>query len=185
MTGWICAGLAVALSAAVVLLWLLSRGGFYKRVFADEHFLEVARALPRVKAAAVGGVYETDEPMESPENNPRVLVTSAGLVLAYTVRCDGDRYVHHYSVSAAGGVTAHSLGEPYVLFVAKLLGVPYDALNLGVGRSTVHHAEFYTDEAGLAEFAARPVAEMSATDVTSFRREWIAVREKLQWVHEP
>ncbi len=112
MSEWICAALAVLLPAGAILLWLFSRGGFYKRVFADEHFLEVARALPRVKAAAVGGVYEADEPMESPENNPRVLVTSAGLILAYTVRREDDRYVHHYSVSAGGGVTAHSLGEP-------------------------------------------------------------------------
>jgi hypothetical protein len=68
---------------------------------------------------------------------------------------------------------AHAVGETFVLFSAKLLGVPFESLALGVGRSTVHHAEFHLSPTEQAEFAGRPVPEVSLADITAFRGEWV------------
>jgi hypothetical protein len=135
---WICAGVAVA----ALIGWIVFRGAAYRRLFADDHLLEVARGVTRIKAAALDKVIATDEDEVRSPADPRVVVTSAGLALLYTVRRVEDRFVHHYSVSVAGGYTAHAVGETFVLFVARRLGVPSESLSLGVGRSTVHHAEF-------------------------------------------
>ena len=177
MWGWVCAGLAVA----ALVGWILLRGGLYRRLFADEHFLEVARGVARLKAAALEKVIASEgDELRSPDD-PRALVTSAGLALLYTVRQGGGRFVHHYSVSVAGGYTAHAVGETFVLFVAKLLGVPFDALALGVGRSTVHHAEFQLGGDGQAEFAGRPVPEVGPKEIAAFRTEWFEASKRLHW----
>ena len=175
--GWVCAGIAVA----ALVGWIVFRGAAYRRLFADGHFLEVAKGVSRIKAAAldkviVSGVNEVRLPDDS-----RALVTSAGLALLYTIRRVEDRFVHHYSVSAAGGYTAHAVGETFVLFVAKLLGVPFESLALGVGRSTVYHAEFQFSTVEQSEFAVRVVPEVSLAAVAAFRSAWVEARKQLQW----
>lgn len=175
--GWVCASVTVAALVA----WVVFRGGVYRRLFADGHFMEVARAAGRVKTAALGRVITSDDDEPRSPADPRAAVTSAGLALLYTVRRVEDRFVHHYSVSVAGGYTAHAVGETFVLFVARVLGVPVASLALGVGRSTVHHAEFQFTGAEQSEFAGRPVAEVSPAEVTAFRDEWVEARKQLQW----
>ena len=175
--GWVCAGVAVA----ALVGWVVFRGAVYRRLFGDGHFLEVARGVGRVKAAALDKVIASDEDEVRSPADPRALVTSAGLALLYTVRRVEDRFVHHYSVSVAGGYTAHAVGETFVLFVAKLLGVPFESLALGVGRSTVHHAEFQLSAGEQSEFTGRPVPEVSPAEVTAFRGEWVEARKHLRW----
>jgi hypothetical protein len=175
--GWVCAGLLVAL----VVAWVVYRAAVYRRLFADEHFLEVARGLGRVKTSALDKLLGAEEDEVTSRTDPRVLLTSAGLALLYTVRQAEGGFVHHYSVSVAGGYTAHAVGETFVLFVAKLLGVPFGSLALGVGRSTVHHAEFRLSAAEQSEFAARPVPEVSPAEVTAFRQEWADAARHLRW----
>lgn len=182
MWGWICGG--VALVAAIAFVWVFLRGNVYRRLFADEHFLEAARGVARVKIGAMENPVSEDAEVPSPEEDPRVLMTSAGLVLFYTVRRVDERFVHHYSVSVAGGYTAHAVGETFVLLTARALGIAYDRLALGVGASTVHHAEFELSEDENESFRARPVPEMSAADVDAFRKEWLEVRDRLHWQHE-
>jgi hypothetical protein len=177
MWGWLCAG-----SAIVALIgWILSRGGLYRRLFADAHFVEVARGVDRLKDAALERVIVSDEDEVASPADRRTLVTSAGLALLYTVRAVEGRFVHHYSVSVAGRYTAHAVGETFTLFVAKLLGLPFEALALGVGRSTVHHAEFRLSAGEQAEFAARPVPVVSAAEVAVFRSEWVEASKRLRW----
>ncbi len=175
--GWVCAGLVVAALVA----WVVYRAAVYRRLFADEHFLEVARGLGRVKTAALDGVTAAGEEAVPSPADLNVLVTRAGLAVLYTVRQAEGEFVHHYSVSVVGGYTAHAVGETFVLFVAKLLGVPFGSLALGVGRSTVHHAEFRLSAAEQAEFAARPVPEVSPAEVTAFRQEWAEASKQLRW----
>lgn len=177
MWGWVFAGVVIV----ALVGWFVIRGATYRRIFADGHFAEVARGVARIKAAALERVIASDEDEMGSPADPRTLVTSGGLALVYTVTRMKDRFVHHYSVSVAGTYTAHAVGETFVLFVAKILGVPFELLALSVSRSTVHHAEFRLSSPEQAAFAERPVPEISLAEITAFRRERIEVSKQLQW----
>jgi len=101
---WIC----VALAIAALVGRIVFRGATYRRIFADGHFTDAAQGVARLKAAALERVIASDEDEVRSPADPRALVTSAGLALVYTVRRMEDRFVHHYSVSVAGGYTAHA-----------------------------------------------------------------------------
>jgi len=174
---WVFPGFVIA----VIFLWIVSRIRAYRRFFADAHFLEVSQGVPRLKAAALDKVIAPDEDEALLPSDPRALVTSAGLAFFYTIQHVGNRFVHHYSVSEAGRITAAALGETFTLFVAKLLGVPFEALKLEMGQSAIRHAEFILSDAEQSEFAARATLEMSAAEVKAFSRECMEVREHLRW----
>jgi len=113
---WVFPGFVVA----AIFLWIVSRICAYRRFFADGHFLEVSQGVPRLKAAALDRIIATNEDQALSPADPRALVTSAGLAFFYTIHHVENRFVHHYSVSEAGRITAAALGETYALFVAKL-----------------------------------------------------------------
>jgi len=91
-----------------------------------------------------------------------------------------NRFVHYYSVSEVGRITAAALGETYALFVAKLLGVPFEALKLEMGQSAIRHAEFILSDAEQSEFAARETLEISTAEVNAFSHECMKAREHLR-----
>jgi hypothetical protein len=195
----VCAGLGI-LPLVALLGYLLFRAVTYHRYFADGHFTEVAQGVARIKAAALERVVASKKDEVRSTADPRVLVTSAGLRLVYTGRRMEDRFVHHYSVSMAYCFTAGLVGKRFVLFVAKVLGVPLDSLALGVGRTTVHHvhhadfrfaspdtghhAEFQFSSPEQAAFAERAVPEVSVAEITAFRKEWFEASERLRWEQE-
>ena len=174
---WFIPGFAIA----VIFLWIVSRIRAYRRFFADTHFLEVSQGVPRLKAAALDRIIAPNEDQAPSPSDPRALVTSAGLAFFYTIHRVENRFVHHYSVSEAGRITAAALGETYTLFVAKLLGVPFGTLKLEMGQSAIRHAEFILSDAEQSEFAARATLEISAAEVKAFSRECMEVREHLRW----
>ena len=94
------------------------------------------------------------------------------------------RAVRHYSLSLAGGYTAHAVGAMFVLFVARVLGVPFQTLALSVAPSTVHHAEFHLSAAEQEGFTNRPVPELAPDEIMALRREFFDVRERLWWQRE-
>lgn len=177
MWGWVIVGLLVAAFVG----WIAFRWYVYRRLFADRNFLEVATGVARLKVAALDKVIVSHEDEVKSPADPRALVTSAGLVLIYTVWRVEDRFVHHYSVSVDGGITAHAIGETFVLFVAKLLGVPFEKLALGVGQTTVHHAQFDLSISEQTQFAEFPVPEVSKAGVKAFLTEGMEARKHLQW----
>lgn len=183
MWGWICGATGLVLALAFV--WLAFRNNVYRRVFSDEHFVEVANRIVRVAAAAFANPLSADGGTPASPDDPRVLVSSAGLMLAYTVHPREGRIVHHWSVSLSGGYTAHAVGRTFVLLTARLIGVPYERLALGIGRSTVHHAEVDLSEAEHAALRERSVPEVSAADVDALRKELIDVADRLEWAREP
>ena len=137
MVGWICFG-AVGVGGAVV---VLSRVRRYRRLLADEHFLEIARAASRLKGAALWNVILSDGDMPKSPDDPRICLTTRGLAIVYTVQQDGQRFIHHCSVGLAGGITTHAVGGLFLAFVTKLLGLPWARMSFGVAASTVHHGE--------------------------------------------
>jgi len=126
--------------AVVILLWIASRIATYRRVFSDAHFAELRAAAPRLKAAA----YErADQEFQLPTgpDDPRALLTSAGLRVFYTVTKEDGLFAHHCSVSLSGGVTPRAVGGRFIAECVRLFGLPADKVKYEVGQSTVHHAE--------------------------------------------
>jgi hypothetical protein len=173
---WLLAGFAL-----VAVWWIVSRLRSYQRLFADSHLMEFGQALPAMKQAAMQHVTAGGERDPPPPGDGRAMLTSAGLVFVYTVRIDpAGTYVHHGSVSIPGRVTAHAVGETFILLWARLLGVGYDRLVLEVSPATVHHAEFVLDENEQAAFERRPAETPTADMLKAFQAECLTVRQNLR-----
>jgi hypothetical protein len=179
------------------------------RLSAYKHYLEIAREIPRIKAAALEKViepvaYEAPSPTDhrtlgssamSPlekviatvvydapsRADQRTLTTSAGLTLSYRVRRSADQFIHHYTVSCASVFGIDLPARMLTLFVARLLGVPFEALTLEVGRFNVCHAEFQLSADEHDMLAERPVSMVSPAEIASFRRECMEIHRHLRW----
>lgn len=179
---YIVAGAVVVLIA----LWFLTRGGKYKKVFADEHFLEVAGRVPALKEAALAQAERpADVSSPLPVDDPRRVVTSAGLVVLYTIAPEGAGFEHHVSVSLDGAYTAHAVGDMFVWWILRLLGVDVRRCGLLISPRTVHFAIWIIDRAEHAEFSGRPVGVPAAAQVAEFRKEWVQSWQSVRWERIP
>jgi hypothetical protein len=175
---WLLACLAI-----VAVWWILSRVFSYSRLFAVPHLMQFGEALPALKQAAMRDPMAGDGCIAPSPDDARIMRTSVGLVLVYTVSIDAaGRYVHHASVSIPGRVTAHAVGETFLLLWARLLGIGYDGLVLQMSPATVHHAEFALDESEQADFARRPVEAPTAEFLKAFQAECLTARQNLRRV---
>ena len=172
----------VAIVVAGVAWWIMSRSSVYRTLFGIPHLMEFGQGLAAVKQAALQDVIASDGGGVRGPDDPRILRTSVGLVLVYTVsiRTPGI-YVHHASVSVPGRVTAHAVGETFILLWAKLLGVAYERLTLQVSPTTVHHAEFVLDGNEQSDFAQRPVETPTVESLQAFPAERAGARQNLRW----
>jgi|SRR5579862_9362388 len=178
MWGWICLGVGVA----APIIWIVVRARRYNRLFAKDHYLQIAREVPRLKTATLERVILTEEDGVRSPGDPRTMLTRAGLAVVYTIARVDNRFVHHYSVSVAGGYTAGAVGERFVLFIATLVGIPFEQLVLSVVvKSTVHHAEFNLSEEEQAQFVGKAVQESEVADVTNFLGNISEARKHLRW----
>jgi hypothetical protein len=175
------AALVVGVGVIVVVLWLASRARRFAALFGDPHLLEIGRGLARVKAAALTQVMHDERDGPTAGDDPRVLSTSAGLAVVYTVSERGQRFVHHCSISVIGGPTAHAVGATFVMFVTKLLGLAQPELQCHVAPSTVHHAQLEVDPARHAELAALPIPELTPPALEALRREALEARGRVSW----
>ncbi len=170
--------IASGVIVAAVTAFIMSRARKYRRLFSDDHFAEIVRRAPALKQAALGHVMATDADAPSSPADPRVMTTSAGLAIVYTVRARMTDHVHHVSVSAAGGYTAHAVGATFTAAIVELVALPADKTRFGVTRSTVHHAEVVLDEAEHARVCDAPMRE---TDVAELRRACLDARRTQTW----
>jgi hypothetical protein len=179
----VIAGLAILVVAYCVWAWIRSRGSLYRKLFAEAHLLEVAEKIGALKQTALSNIgIENTQKIQSPNDDPRWFRTQAGLALFYTINNDSPgKYVHYASVSVSGTYTAHAVGETFILLWARLLGVGYERLALGVSRTTVHHAQFVLEEAEQMDFAGRSVEPLTGEGLRALLNERSTVREKLAW----
>jgi len=176
---WLLALLAIA--AASLVWWILRRLFWYRRLFAVPHLMEFGQGLAAVKRAAMREVIAGDAEGGPSPDDARILQTSAGLALLYTVSLGAaGTYVHHASVSIPGRPTAHAVGETFILLWAKLLGIEYARLALDVSPMTVHHAEFVLNEQEQSDFAQRLVAAPTAEWMQAFLAECATARQNLR-----
>jgi hypothetical protein len=174
--------LCLAIAVAGLAWWIMSRRSLYRTLFSDPHLMEFGQGLAARKAAALRDVIGmSGGEIQSPDD-PRILRTSAGLALVYTVSIrEPATYVHHASISMPGRVTAHAVGETFILLWARLLGIEYERLALQVSPTSVHHAEFVLDENEQSSFAQRPVEAPTVALLQAFHAESARARQGLRW----
>jgi hypothetical protein len=180
-------GVILGLAALLVALWVVARTRRYARLFADAHVLEVARGLVGVKAAALARPIRSERDEPTGPDDPRILATSAGLAIVYTVAESegGSGFAHHCSVSVVGAPTTHAVGGTFLLLVAKLLSLPREGLSCQITESTVHHAEVALDAARHAAIAAAPVLAPLPAELAALRREALNARASIAWDRSP
>ncbi len=124
---------AIALTVVVAVM-LFRRSRYYRRLFSDEHYAEVAEWA--------SSVIDRHPVEESAIEDGTAVVTSAGLLLAYTsVDDEGDRSIH-FSVSQRGSHTSAAVGGRVLFLLIRLLHRNECEANLFRTESTVHHAIF-------------------------------------------
>jgi hypothetical protein len=175
------AALVIGVGVALVVLWLVARARRYAALFADPHLLEIGRGLGRVKAAALARVMRDERDAPTAADDPRVLATSAGLAIVYTVRERATRFEHHCSISVVGGPTPHAVGGTFVMLVTKLLGLTDAGLQCHVAASTVHHAALSVDAERHAALAALPIPRLTPAALMALRREALEARGSVSW----
>lgn len=143
--------------------WLIGRVRLYGRLFAPAHYRELNERLVSARAAALARV--DDELNDITPEDPRAILTSAGLVVFVTIRRDGDVYVHHISLSLAGRPTTHALGRTFTVFVAERLGWDLSRAAFVFSSLPVFHGELHLDEAAQQAWAPRAVATELGDDV--------------------
>jgi hypothetical protein len=174
LASWLCIGAVLALIA----FWLVSRGRMYDRIFSDEHFLEVAEGMAAIKQEALAHIGQKLDP----PNDPRVLQTSAGLAVFYTINGPSSHgFTHHVSVSIPGDYTAGGVGRRFTILAAIVLGLPLDRLALAFSRAGVHHASVVLSAADHEAICEGPLRAVSKDGVGALRAEVEAALEKLQW----
>jgi hypothetical protein len=179
MWWWVLlAGLALGAGWLIVPRVLL-----YQKLFGVPHLMEFAHGLPALKQAAMRQVTTGGELAAPSPSDGRILQTSAGLVFVHTVSIHPDGgYAHHASVSLPGRVTAHAVGETFILLWARLLGVDVRRLVLQVSPATVHHAEFVLNNGEQDSFARRPVETPTEDMLKAFHAECLTVRQNMRAV---
>jgi hypothetical protein len=154
-------------------------GRAYRRIFSNEHFIEMGRAIDELKAAAIEQpIVAGDVPRPG---DPRVYVTSVGIVLMYTIHIGKNEVTHHCSASVAGGLTTHALGSTLIAYVVGLLGFPLERTRFSWSAASVHHAEATLSPSEHEAFAASSVPAVSRANVAALRRSALEARSKMKW----
>lgn len=154
--GWTCVVVAAAVCVLGLVLYVLGRSPHYTKMFSDEHVVEFAEAVARLKSVALERIEEFDKPRLPDPNDPRRFRTSGGIFLLYTITREGGNYLHHYSLRDDQGYTAQAVGRTFAILAAMVLGVDPMTIRIERSENAVFHAEFTLDEAGQCAFTDRP-----------------------------
>jgi hypothetical protein len=165
-------------------LWLLDSHRAYAKVFADEHFREVAARLPALKRAALERVVLSASDAVCTSDDPRGMLTSAGLAVLYLIGREGCWFHHDLSVSwSIRAYTPHAVGNLFICFLARLLGIGMERLWLRVSLKTVHHAAFTLNTEEQEQFANRELTCLPSEELAAFRQDWALSSKNTAWEH--
>ena len=167
-------------------LWLLDSHRAYRRVFADEHFREVADRLPALKRAALEHVILSASDAVCTSEDPRGMLTSGGLAVLYLIGREGCWFHHDLSVSwVSRPYTPRAIGNMFLCFLARLLGIGMERLCFRISAKTVHHTAFTLSALEQQQFADRPVASLSLDEIAAFGRHWARSGRMARWERIP
>ncbi len=167
-------------------LWLVVSHRGYQKVFADEHFREVAARLPALKRAALDHVILSASDAVCTSEDPRGMLTSAGLAVLYLIGREGCWFHHDLSVSwVSRPYTPHAIGSVFLCFLARLVGIGMERLCFRISAKTVHHTAFTLSAMEHQQFADRSVASLSLDELAALRRHWALSGRMVRWERIP
>lgn len=162
------------------LLWMVRRGNKYRQIFASEHLVELARLLQGVKTAACNASPDQPPP-DSPMDDDRCFVSSAGIACLYSVDAGEGVFLHHFSISMPGSYTPHAVGRPFSLYFAGLIGAPIEKLQLAVSESMVFHTAFEVSSEEHPAICEREIDIPTPAEATEKQRWCSNNTERFQW----
>ncbi len=163
---------AVAVVVFLVLRFVWSMHRKYKPLLRDDHFAELLALAPSLKQAALERV---GEPLRPPDD-PRVVLTSRGLLVFYSVQESAGGYLHHLSFSYGGGAMALAAGGRFMYVILTALGTFGGLKGMAHSRGGVTHGIFELSEVLEAEYATRAVVVPQKEDVPRLKdaaTEWL------------
>lgn len=173
---------AIGLLAVLLAFWLISGPGKYKRMFSDEHILEVWKKLRQAKAAAIAGLGDpgADQSIEAAVTRGQRFETVADMTFLYTIDRQPSGYAHHISMSHQRGVLARAAATYFTALLGEILSIDVRLASLMEGNRTIYHLVFELDEASQQTFAARPVVPPEASKLPQVKERIRAVRSELR-----
>lgn len=185
---WLTIGILLTCVLVLTLagLWLLESHRVYAKVFSDAHFHEVALRLPVLKRAALERVILSASDEVCPSEDPRGMLTSAGLAVLYLIGREGCWFHHDLSVSwVSRPYTPRAIGNLFLCFLAGLLGIGMERLRFRISAKTVHHTAFTLSALEHQHFAEQSVASLSRDELAAFRLHRALSGRRMRWEHIP
>jgi hypothetical protein len=93
----------------------------YSRIFSLNHYREICVKMSNIKEAAIKAIPTDTDDSPIKRDDPRTLITSAGLAIFYTISKTETTYEHHFSISMPGQDIPHAIGEHFSIYVADLM----------------------------------------------------------------
>lgn len=171
---WIILGCLFLLAIA----WLFFKARLYIPLFAPMHYVEFANLL--TAAVEVACVRIDEPPSESLGEDPRHFVTSAGIAFFYTITTQDGLFVHQFSVSIAGRYTPRAIGGTFAVYVARLLDIEIDQLQMGVSQNMAYHIIFVLDEQEQADFESREITVPTEREASALHSECLKLSPTLE-----
>jgi hypothetical protein len=149
---------AILAGVALLMLFVRNRVRTYSYLFGEDHYMEFAQEVDRIKQAALGQV-ETHLP-SAPygPDDPRVMHTSADMVVFYVIARDKNLFRHRFTVHLAGRFTPSFIGEMFSLYIITLLGEERERFRLSITLRSVFVGEIMLTSREQEMFAFREIA---------------------------
>lgn len=169
-----------ALVLAIVIASLF--GTKYKRLFADDHVVELARRLEGAKAASLALLERPYEGQmkfrdDAAREQGNLFETAAHLCIYYTIDRDAGGYLHHLSMSYTRGPLAQAGVEHFSAIIGELLTIDIRQAEISQSSRMIGHIEFVLSETEQRGFASRAVVIPSGSDIAALRKK---ARETVQ-----
>jgi uncharacterized integral membrane protein len=115
---------------AIIAIFIVANNKYYQKIFARGHYNEIANW-----AIEVLGKGQVEQPSV---DNGTVLMTRAGIVIAYTRSFDDGDSIH-FSISQINRSTTHAVGGRIIFLLLTLLNQNHCNANFFYSQSSVHH----------------------------------------------
>lgn len=173
---WIALAFGLVVLAFIGWVWFNSRR--YAKILRAAHYVEVAQGAPHLKGAALEYLDCASDELVAAD--PRVLTTSADLVIAYTIRHSPALWTHHVAVHMATGFTPHRVAAPVIVFLLRLFGIGLPQAVVEITSTRVFHVEWALNEDEQAAFAARAIVVPSLAQARRIHLECLRRRDDLR-----
>ena len=150
-------------------------------LFSDRHLVDAAIAIAGIRRAALSNIEEAGKSRTMRLDDPRSWVTGKKLVLVHRISRDGQKYIHAFSVSLAGGETPHAVGSVFMALFVHLFGFATDGLEVHITPKGRYHLGFALSEAQQGSFAAKKLELPGLEAAADLRQHLAGLRQKIRF----